>query len=136
MEFTVEDDNLLRLRVKDPADTMDLTAHRMIEIGPDHILLDFDTATDQRFVEVTPDHIKMQVVSATGSPEITLTPANATVKVGGTTMVLTETGITITGGNVTIAGATTVNGKAVADQTAGTGSAPGISSHSHTLTAA
>ena len=136
MEITVEDDNLLRLRVKDPADTMDLTAHRMMEIGPDHILLDFDTATDRRFVEVTPGRIKVQVISTAGSPEITLTPADATVKVGGTTMVLTEAGITITGGNVTIAGTTTVNGKAVADQTAGTNSASGPGSHSHGLTRA
>ena len=136
VEVTVEDDNLLRLRVKDPADTRDLAAHRMLEMSPAHILLDFDTATDRRFVEVTPGQIKVQIVSSSGSPEVTLTPASATVMVGGTTMVLTATGVTITAGNVTIAGTTTVNGKAIADQTAGTDAASGPGSHTHGLTAA
>ena len=52
---------------------------------------------------------------------------------GGGITILSAGRITITGGNVTIAGVTTVNGNPVADQSAGTGSSSG---HSHTLTRA
>ena len=194
VEITVEDDNLLRLRVKDPADTMDMPAHRTVELGPDHIRLDFDIDAErrrveitedhmlldfseaadrrrmeitadhvlldlgegatQRQVEITADHVKAQVGAATVQREIVLTENDATIRVGATVhMVLTETGITIMGGTVSIAGstvtvdgssavtitgATTVNGVSVADQTAGTNSqnVGNHGSHSHTLTVA
>lgn len=57
---------------------------------------------------------------------------------GGGITILSAGEITITGGNVTIAGTTTVNGNRVADQPAGTSieSVGNHGSHSHTLTAA
>ena len=55
---------------------------------------------------------------------------------GGGITILSAGAITITGGNVTIAGTTTVNGNRVASQPAGTNAASGTGSHSHGLTAA
>ena len=55
---------------------------------------------------------------------------------GGGITILSAGEITITGGNVTIAATTTVNGNRVASQPAGTNAASGPGSHSHGLTAA
>ena len=55
---------------------------------------------------------------------------------GGGITILSAGEITITGGNVTIAGTTTVNGRRVANADVNTQSASGPGSHSHGLTAA
>ena len=59
VEIISEDNNYLRLRVKDPTDTTDEVAWRTLEFSPDHIQALFDLDAARRLIEMTADHVRL-----------------------------------------------------------------------------